>query len=64
MVQVRKEAILKASQVLPSWRDETTSAFRASLLQKWSMLIKENAEDLATIMTLEAGKRLTPLLRP
>ncbi|KAG7368433.1 succinate semialdehyde dehydrogenase [Nitzschia inconspicua] len=32
--------------------------YRASLLTKWSTLMQENAQDLATIMTLESGKPL------
>merc|ERR1712159_183107 len=43
---------------LPSWRDETTASHRASLLTKWGALMAENADDLATIMTLESGKPL------
>jgi len=39
------------------WR-YTTAQHRASLLSKWSQLIKENAEDLALIMTCESGKSL------
>ena len=53
-----KEAIKKCSDALPSWRDNTTASHRASLLQKWSNLITSNADDIATIMTLESGKPL------
>lgn len=53
-----KAAIEKCSDALPAWRDETTAAHRASLLTKWSNLMGENADDLATIMTLESGKPL------
>ena len=53
-----KTAIEKCSEALPSWRDETTASHRASLLTKWSTLITENSDDLATIMTMESGKPL------
>ncbi|VEU37563.1 unnamed protein product [Pseudo-nitzschia multistriata] len=53
-----KAAIEKCSDALPAWRDETTAPHRASLLTKWSSLMTENADDLATIMTLESGKPL------
>lgn len=53
-----KTAIDKCHSALPSWRDETTAPHRASLLTKWSALMTEHADDLATIMTLEAGKPL------
>ena len=43
---------------LPAWRDETTPAFRASLLTAWSHLIQQHQHDIATIMTLESGKPL------
>lgn len=55
-------AIQQSHGVLPKWRDETTAAHRAFLLQQWSSLIKQNAQDLATIMTLEAGKPLAESL--
>ena len=51
-----KQAIEQSHQALPQWRDGTTAAFRSSLLTKWSQMIQENAEDIATIMTLESGK--------
>lgn len=53
-----KKAIQRSAEVLPEWRDKTTAQHRSSLLQKWSQLIKENSEDIATIMTLESGKPL------
>ena len=53
-----QEAIEKSSRALPSWRDTTTASHRASLLQKWSAIMTVNADDLATIMTLESGKPL------
>lgn len=53
-----KSAIEESSDVLSSWRDGTTAAKRADLLRAWSSLLLENTDDLATIMTLEAGKPL------
>jgi len=54
-----QQAIGRASSALSEWKDGTTGAYRSSLLTKWSALIKENSEDIATIMTLESGKPLT-----
>jgi len=53
-----KHAIEQSHHALSSWRDETTALFRSNLLTKWSRLIQDNAEDVATIMTLESGKPL------
>lgn len=38
------------------WRDGTTAAHRAELLRAWAALIHDNADDMATIMTMESGK--------
>jgi hypothetical protein len=54
-----QQAIDRASSALSEWKDGTTGSYRSSLLTKWSTLIKENSEDIATIMTLESGKPLT-----
>jgi hypothetical protein len=54
-----KAAIDRAHEVLPDWRDKTTAAHRSGILSKWSSLIKESAEDIAKIMTLESGKPLS-----
>jgi succinate-semialdehyde dehydrogenase / glutarate-semialdehyde dehydrogenase len=51
-----QDAIQKSATILPAWRDKTTASVRSNLLRKWSDLVKENADDLATIMTLESGK--------
>jgi len=51
-----RKAIEKASSVFPSWRDGTTAHERSAILSRWSYLIKENTDDIATIMTLESGK--------
>ncbi len=48
--------------LLESWRDSTTAAYRANLLTEWSRLVKQNNQDLATIMTLESGKPLSESL--
>jgi succinate-semialdehyde dehydrogenase/glutarate-semialdehyde dehydrogenase len=55
-------AIQQSHDVLPQWRDETTAAHRAFLLQQWSSLVKQNSQDLAMIMTLESGKPLAESL--
>ena len=41
-----KRAIDIADGALENWRDKTTGVERSQILQKWSDLIKENAEDL------------------
>ena len=38
-----------------NWRD-TSGVYRSKLLNRWSMLIEENKDDLAVIMTMESGK--------
>jgi len=38
-----------------NWRD-TSGVYRSKLLNRWSMLIEENKDDLAAIMTMESGK--------
>lgn len=53
-----KQAIDRASAALIGWRDGTTALQRSGIISKWSQLIKENSEDIATIMTLESGKPL------
>jgi succinate-semialdehyde dehydrogenase/glutarate-semialdehyde dehydrogenase len=55
-------AIERSDAALPQWRDGTTPAHRASLLTKWSQLIQQHKHDIATIMTLEAGKTLAESL--
>jgi acyl-CoA reductase-like NAD-dependent aldehyde dehydrogenase len=61
--QDTKEAIERSYQAwtsdLSSWRDFVTPARRASLLTRWSNLIEERAQDIASLMTLESGKTLT-----
>ena len=51
--------IIEASAAaLPAWRDGTTCLHRSKILTKWSDEIKDNMEDMATIMTMESGKPL------
>ena len=50
-------AIEAADKALPSWR-RTTGRERSRMLRKWFDLIVKNADDLATLMTLEQGKPL------
>ena len=53
-----KDAIDRSAAALPDWRDKTTGQYRSNLLSTWSRLIQDNADDIATIMTLESGKPL------
>jgi len=57
-----EEAIGRASEALPGWRDGTTAHARSSVLSRWSRLIEENRDDVAAIMTLESGKPLAESL--
>lgn len=50
-------AIESASQALSSWGQQTAKA-RADILRRWSELMIEHQEDLATLMTAEQGKPL------
>lgn len=53
-----ESAILAADKSFQTWKK--TSAFeKAILMNKWLQLIKENIEDLATIMVLEQGKPMS-----
>jgi succinate-semialdehyde dehydrogenase/glutarate-semialdehyde dehydrogenase len=57
----REDAVLaidRAYSALVGWRDGTTASRRSSLLYRWSTLIRDNVDDVATIMTLESGKPL------
>ncbi|MES2217425.1 MAG: NAD-dependent succinate-semialdehyde dehydrogenase [Pseudomonadota bacterium] len=49
------KAISAASDAWPQWRSLTAKA-RADILWRWAELIRDNKEDLATLMTLEQGK--------
>ena len=57
-----RAAIEASSAALPAWRDGTTAARRSQLLWEWSRLIRTNAADIATIITLESGKPLAESL--
>lgn len=56
--QDARQAIDRCHHALPSWRDGTTAMHRGSLLTRWSALVQDNADDLATLMTFESGKPL------
>eukprot|EP00591_Stephanopyxis_turris_P016499 CAMPEP_0195539504 /NCGR_PEP_ID=MMETSP0794_2-20130614/50089_1 /TAXON_ID=515487 /ORGANISM="Stephanopyxis turris, Strain CCMP 815" /LENGTH=531 /DNA_ID=CAMNT_0040673539 /DNA_START=87 /DNA_END=1682 /DNA_ORIENTATION=- len=59
MVQADARMLIeKSSDALLSWRDKTTGLKRSQILSRWSELVKENAHDIAQIMTLESGKPL------
>ena len=53
-----KNIIEASAAALPAWRDGTTCLHRSKILTKWSDDIKDNIEDIATIMTMESGKPL------
>jgi succinate-semialdehyde dehydrogenase/glutarate-semialdehyde dehydrogenase len=50
-------AIKAAYTALPAWRGLTAKE-RGVILHRWANLIRENKEDLATLITLEQGKAL------
>lgn len=52
-----ENAIRAANDALPAWRARP-AAERAKLLERWSELLSEHAEDLARLLTLEQGKPL------
>lgn len=51
-------AISAADKAFDSWKKEHASK-RSQLLNKWLQLVKENVDDLATIMVLEQGKPMS-----
>jgi len=53
-----RTCIERSRDRLEDWRDGTTAVYRSNLLREWSRLVKENTQDIATIMTLESGKPL------
>lgn len=55
--QTTEKAIASAAAAFPVW-SRTTGKERAKLLRRWYELILKNADDLATLMTLEQGKPL------
>ncbi|KAF2361915.1 Aldehyde dehydrogenase domain [Trinorchestia longiramus] len=52
-----EEAVAAAHTAFQSWRN-TTAKERSSVLRRWFNLMEEHKEDLAVIMTVEAGKPL------
>ncbi|MBW5435757.1 NAD-dependent succinate-semialdehyde dehydrogenase [Bradyrhizobium canariense] len=52
-----RRAIAAAHTALPAWRDRTAKE-RSTILRRWSELMMQNQNDLATIMTSEQGKTL------
>ena len=52
-----RAAIKAANAAWPAWRAKTAKE-RGAILHKWYKLMIDNADDLATIMTLEQGKPL------
>ena len=53
-----QQAIARAADALPSWRDDTTAAARGAILTQWSRNMQAQAENIAAIMTMESGKPL------
>lgn len=51
-------AIAAAQAAFPQWRD-TSPAEKAGILTRWSNLVTEHLDDLATILTTEQGKPLS-----
>ncbi|MHC3941813.1 MULTISPECIES: NAD-dependent succinate-semialdehyde dehydrogenase [Paenochrobactrum] len=54
-------AVDYAKEAFVRWRD-FLPVERGQILRKWAMLMRENAQDLATIMTAEQGKPLLEAL--
>ncbi|MGR4001468.1 MAG: NAD-dependent succinate-semialdehyde dehydrogenase [Alphaproteobacteria bacterium] len=52
-----RAAVLAADRAWRSWRRET-AGYRAEILRSWVGKVRENAEDLAILITLEQGKPL------
>lgn len=52
-----KQAIQNGHEAFQSWK-KTNAHERSRLLSKWSQLIQENKEEIATVMTKENGKPL------
>ncbi|GHP08759.1 hypothetical protein PPROV_000749600 [Pycnococcus provasolii] len=52
-----QKAISAAKRAMPEWAAQTAKA-RGRVLRKWFELIRQNANDLAIIMTAEQGKPL------
>tara|TARA_R110000737_G_scaffold16902_2_gene34254 strand:- start:2102 stop:3553 length:1452 start_codon:yes stop_codon:yes gene_type:complete len=52
-----RAAIAAAKQAQPAWA-ALTALHRSDILRRWAALMRENAEDLARILTAEMGKPL------
>lgn len=52
-----ESAIAKADEAFRQWR-ETSFEYRAGILRRAAELLRERREELATIMTLEMGKKI------
>lgn len=50
-----KDALQRGHEAFQSWK-KTNAHERSRLLKKWSQLIQENKQDIATVMTKENGK--------
>jgi succinate-semialdehyde dehydrogenase/glutarate-semialdehyde dehydrogenase len=57
-VEETRRAIEAADRAFRQWREKTAKE-RAKVLRDWFDLVTANADDLATIMTMEQGKPLT-----
>jgi NAD-dependent aldehyde dehydrogenases len=55
------DAVAAARRAFVDWRDRLP-AERGAILHQWAKLMRENARDLATIMTAEQGKPLAEAL--
>ncbi|MBD3656981.1 NAD-dependent succinate-semialdehyde dehydrogenase [Marinobacter sp.] len=51
------EAISAAHTAFPAWKSLTPKE-RSAILKRWAMLVNDNLESLATILTMEQGKAL------
>ncbi|SFE98418.1 succinate-semialdehyde dehydrogenase / glutarate-semialdehyde dehydrogenase [Marinobacter sp. DSM 26671] len=50
-----REAISAAHTAFPAWKSLTPKE-RSAILKRWAMLVNDNLESLATILTMEQGK--------
>lgn len=57
MLEDATDAVTHAKHAFLAWR-EMLPVERGQILRKWAMLMRENADDLATIITSEQGKPL------
>lgn len=52
-----KKAVAAAAQAFPAWRD-MLAIERGAILRRWSDLIRQHRDDLATLIVVEQGKPL------